>query len=106
MEIGLWDLKRIAQVTGHSADSLTMKVDQFRGINSCRHKKYVEGRDNYMAGLNEWADADAAIWNEYKDTSLLNLNFLAKIILKSKFVEYQAPESMGTNLRRLIKLTK
>jgi hypothetical protein len=87
MEIGLWDLNRIAQVTGHSADSLTMKVDQFKGIASPRKKKYVEG--NIGDGLNEWADADAAIWNEYKDTNLLNLNFLAKLILKEKFGTYQ-----------------
>lgn len=89
LEIGLWDIKRIAQVTGHSADSFSMKVDQFKGINACRHKKYVEGRDDYIPGLNEWAEADQIIWNEYKDTNLLNLNFLAKMILKEKFATYQ-----------------
>jgi hypothetical protein len=87
LEIGLWDLKRIAEVTGHSIDSLTMKVDQFKGIASPRKKKYVEG--NIGDGLNEWAVADAAVWNEYKDTNLLNLNFLAKLILKEKFGIYQ-----------------
>lgn len=84
LEIGLWDIKRIAEVTGHSIDSLTMKVDQFKGIASPRKKKYVEGKA-IGDGLNEWATEDAAIWNEYKDTNLLNLSFLAKIILKDKF---------------------
>jgi hypothetical protein len=60
-----------------------MKVDQFKGIASPRKKKYVEG--DAGSGLNEWAEADEDIAAEYEDTSLPNLVFLAKLILKEKF---------------------
>jgi hypothetical protein len=90
LEIGLWDIKRIAEVTGHSAESFDMKVNQFKGLASNRRPHFIDdGRDDYRPGLNAFNKVDAAIWNEYKDTNLLNLNFLAKLILKEKFGTYQ-----------------
>lgn len=84
--IGFWGRKRIAHVTGHSADSFSMKIDQFKGIASPRKQTYIEdAKTNLAPGLNQWADADEVIWNEFKDTSLADLKFLAQKILTEKF---------------------
>jgi hypothetical protein len=85
LEIGLFDIKRIAQITGHSAASFSMKVDQFKGIAGPRHKKYVEDRDDNRPGLNEWAAEDERIWSEFGSTVTADLNILAKQILINKF---------------------
>ena len=86
LEIGLWDIKRIAQITGHSAASYSMKVDQFKGIKSIRRRIYVEdAASNKAPGLNEWAHADEDVVKEYQFTDLEQLNFLAKKILTEKF---------------------
>lgn len=93
--IGLFDIKKIAQITDHSVDSLKMKVDQFKGISGPRKKAFVDG--DIGPGLNEWADEDAEIFAEYKETDTERLTFLAKLILKERFAEFQ---SFGYKTRR------
>ena len=90
MEIGLWDIKRIAQVSGHSIDSLRMKVDAFKGITNQRHLYYVEGRDDRKAGLNRWAKIDENVIADYKTVSTSELMIIAKRILAAKFKTYQS----------------
>jgi hypothetical protein len=90
-EIGLWDIKKIAQLTGHSVDSYKMKIDQFKGIVSQRPKKYVEDQSAIgHAGLNEWADMDEAVVIDYKDRDIDDLINVSKIILVEKFKTHKA----------------
>ena len=93
--IGFFDIKKIAQITGHSVDSYKMKIDQFKGIAGPRKKVFIDG--DIGPGLNEWADADQKVWDEYKDTDSLSLVFLAKMILKERFAEFQ---SFGYKVKR------
>jgi hypothetical protein len=87
LEVGLFSIKKIAELTGHSAASFSMKVDQFKGIAGRRRKTYVEGRDNCKPGLNEWAEEDERIWSEFAATNSTDIINLAKIILNNKFRE-------------------
>ena len=88
--IGLYDIKKIAEITGHSAASYTMKIDQFKGISGPRKRIYVEDAiSNTGPGLNEWAKEDAQVWNDYKDTTNEDLIFLAKRILNEKFAAFK-----------------
>lgn len=88
MEIGLWDIKRISQVSGHSIDSLKMKVDQFKGITGMRHRRYVEDRDHLKPGLNEWAQTDERVVTDYGHTDIDELIKISKNILAEKFKTY------------------
>lgn len=81
--IGLFDIKKIAELTSHSVDSYLMKVDQFKGIAGPRKKIYKDG--DIGPGLNEWAKEDVQVWTDYKDTDLADVKFLAKKILQEKF---------------------
>ena len=89
MEIGLWDIKRIAQISGHSIDSLKMKVDQFKGITGMRHRRYVEDRDHLKPGLNEWAETDERVVTDYMKSSTSELIVISKRILAEKFKTYK-----------------
>jgi hypothetical protein len=88
MEIGLWDIKRIAQVSGHSIDSLKMKVDQFKGIVGERYRQYIEDRDHLKPGLNEWAETDERVHTDYKGMDMEELLNVAKRILAEKFKSF------------------
>jgi len=83
LEIGFFDIKRIAEITGHSTDSYKMKIDQFKGINGPRKRIYKDG--DIGPGLNEWAKEDEDVVNEFKNTDIKLLNILAKNILDNKF---------------------
>jgi hypothetical protein len=85
MEIGLWDIKRIAQVSGHSIDSLKMKVDQFKGIVGERYRQYIEDRDHLKPGLNEWAETDERVHADHKNIDMTALINISKVILAAKF---------------------
>lgn len=77
--IGLFDIKKIVELTGHSKASFQMKVDQFKGVAGCRKKAYIPDAEG--PGLSEWAEADEAVWNLYQDTDPAAMTKIAKEIL-------------------------
>ena len=82
LEIGFFTITKIAELTGHSADSFQMKVDQFKGIAGPRSKKFGRKENDFGPGLNEWAEADEQIFQQHKNTTTEDL---AKRILNEKF---------------------
>lgn len=83
--IGLFSMKRITELTGHSAASFQMKVDQFKGVAGCRKKTYTE--KEFGPGLSEWAVMDERVWNKYKDIDPTELIKIAKDILNKLWKE-------------------
>jgi phosphoglycerate dehydrogenase-like enzyme len=88
MDIGIWGLKRIAELVGHSAASLRMKVSQFDGIS--RNRDQIGNKNSAGPGLDNFTDEEIQMVRDYKDVDTKHLTKTCKTILRELWAAYKA----------------